>query len=158
MHATSQRLILSTVFVAALAGCASSLEKVSGWMSSNADAFSVLDSQILRGKMNFARDREASLQLQTTTSPVLACSGPLRYTASRVGTVHIDCNDGRSGVLAFSAQSALSGTARGNVGTAQMLLTFGLAPDKAAAYLGLPVEVLAPAPDNSAPGTAASAN
>lgn len=150
------RLLLPALCALVLSGCASSFEKVSGWMSSNADAFAVLDSQILQGKMNFAREREGTLQMQTQSGPVLSCSGPLRYTATQTGMLNISCNDGRTGRLTFAALSPISGTARGTVGTAPIKLTYGLAPEKAAGYLGVPIEMLAP--PKQAPAAVAPAN
>lgn len=137
----------------ALVGCASSLEKVSGWMSSNADAFATLDGQILQGKMNFAREREGSLQVQTRSGPILSCTGPLRYTATKVGSVEVNCNDGKAGRLSFTALSPVNGTARGTVGSQPFLLTYGLAPEKAAGFLGVPLEMLATAPPKPATAT-----
>ncbi len=154
----AHRLLIPLVCATSMAGCASSLEKVSGWMSSNADALAVLDGQVLQGKMNFAREREGTLQIQTRAGPILSCSGPLRYTATHAGMLQLNCNDGRIGKLAFSALSPVSGTARGNVGTSPVLLTYGLAPEKAVGYLGVPLEMLAAPAAQQAPVTASPAN
>jgi spore coat protein U-like protein len=137
------RLVLALSCALVLSACVSSLEKVSGWLSSNADIFAVLDGQVMLGKMNFAREREASAQLQTQTGPLLACTGNLTYTATQVGLIQMNCNDGRSGRLNFAATGPITGTARGLVGNAPMSLTYGLSADKAAGHLGVPIETLA---------------
>jgi hypothetical protein len=158
MLATTHRLLIVVACAAGLPGCANYLEKVTGWMSSDADTFAVVDGQILQGKMNFALARAGSLQMQTRADPALTCVGPLRYTATHVGTIEIDCNDGRNGRLSFTAFNPVSGTARGNLGSAKVLLTYGMPPDKAAGYLGVPLEALATVPPKAAPAATAAAN
>lgn len=150
--------LLATMLVAiVLAGCASSVQKVNGWLSSNADALATVDGRVLFGKLNFPSEREANLQMETKTGPVLACSGKLRFGATKAGLIAINCSDGRTGTLSFAAINTLSGTARGSIGSSLMNLTYGLSPDKASGYLGLPpdklIEPKAASPALSSPGS-----
>ena len=125
-----------------LLGCAAVSEKTTELFSSNTPAIAVFDGRVLWGRANFTSAHEATLQLQTTDAPTLTCSGSLRYTATNSGSVGLACSDGRSASLAFQALSALSGAGRGQVGSAGFVLTYGLAPEQAAGYLGLPAERL----------------
>lgn len=135
-------LILSAA-LANLSGCASVNEKVTQWLSSGVDAIAMVDGKILRGKASFSSEREATLQLQSSDRPSLTCFGALRYTATTSGVVDFSCNDGRTLTTPFQSLSLLSGVGRGSVGNAEFALTYGLPPQKAASFLGLPADRLA---------------
>jgi len=135
-------LLALLVLAGGLAGCASVTKKMTGWFSSNVDAIGVIDGRILRGQATFSSEREATLQLQSSDAPILACAGVLRYTASSSGVIDLSCNDGRSALLVFQPLSPLSGAGRGGAGKAEITLTYGLPPEKAAAYLAVPLEQL----------------
>jgi len=142
-----------------LSGCAMVVEKGTGWLSSDADALAVMGSRVLRGEANFARERVGTLQLKTTDAPPVHCFGSLRYTATTSGTIDMACNDGRQFVLPFQEISQLSGTARGMAGDQPFALTYGMSPERAAGYLGLPADKLTPPkPAASASAPAASNN
>lgn len=130
------------VLAGGLAGCASVTKKMTGWFSSNVDVIGVVEGRILRGQATFPSEREATLQLQSSDTPILACAGVLRYTASRSGVIDLSCNDGRSVLLVFQPVSPLSGAGRGGAGKAEFALTYGLPPERAAAYLAVPLERL----------------
>ena len=143
---TAQRCLLGVLVLALVgaAGCAKVVEKGAGLLSSSADAIAVVGGRVLRGDANFARDRLGTVQMQTGEGPVLSCFGSLRYTATSSGTIDMSCNDGRLFVLPFQEISPLSGTARGMAGKEIFSLTYGLSTERAAGYLGVPLDQLAP--------------
>lgn len=153
---------MTTVALLQLTACATVTEKTTGWLSSNADVIALVDGRILRGEANFAREREATFQLQTSaaTIPSLSCFGRLRYTATSSGVVDLACSDGRTFNLVFAPLSPVSGVARdatGGTGNSGFTLTYGLSSEKAAGYLAVPLERLVPAkPPYVAPGGGAS--
>ena len=141
----------------AMSGCAMVGEKVGGWLSSNSEALAVVDGRILRGQANFAKEREATFQLQTQDAPALSCFGALRFTATTTGVIDLSCNDGRGVAVAFQSLGPISGTGQGLLGNAAFALTYGLSPERAAAYLAVPVDRVAPPkPKDAAPAPAAT--
>ncbi len=147
--------VLTMATVLLFTGCATVTEKTTGWLSSNTEVIGTLGGRILRGEANFAREREATFQLQTAVltqtdpsavdtkpAPSLSCFGPLRYTATRSGVVDLSCSDGRSFVLVFIPLSPVSGMARDMSGRSDFTLTYGLPPEKAAGYLAVSPERL----------------
>ncbi len=148
--------VLTMATVLLLTGCATVTEKTTVWLSSNTEVIGTLGGRILRGEANFAREREATFQLQTA-APSLSCFGPLRYTATRSGVVDLSCSDGRSFVLVFVPLSPVSGMARDMSGRSDFTLTYGLPPEKAAGYLAVSLERLVP-PKSQDVAPAAGAN
>ena len=136
------RLLALGLLAAALVGCVSSVNKVQGWLSSNADALAVIDGRILHGEVNFAHEREGSVHVQTTQGAELNCSGQLRYTATNSGVINLFCDNKHQFTLVFQELSAVSGAAGTRPGEPNAALTYGLKPDKAAGFLGVPVEEL----------------
>ena len=136
------RWLLAGCAAATLWGCATVAETTTSLFSSNTPAIAVIDGRILRGQANFTSGREATVQLQSTDAPSMACSGTLRYTATSSGSVSISCTNGHSLTSTFQALSALSG-AGSNLGASPgFAFTYGLTADKAAGYLHLPAERL----------------
>jgi hypothetical protein len=155
----------TTPFLAALgcalllgfSGCAMVSDKIGGWLSSNSEALAVVDGRVLRGQANFAREREATFQLQTQDQPALSCFGTLRFTATASGVIDMSCNDGRALALAFQSLGPLSGIGRGLLGNVEFGLTFGLSPERAAAYLAVPADrLMPPKPKDAAPAPSAT--
>lgn len=155
--ATSRASVLTMATVLLFTGCATVTEKTTGWLSSNSQVIGTLGGRILRGEANFAREREATFQLQTGTvmqadqsadnaKPALnlSCFGQLRHTATRSGVVDLACTDGRTFVLIFTSLSPVSGVARDVSRGSDFTLTYGLPPEKAAGYLAVPLEQLVP--------------
>ena len=148
---------LGCALLLGLSGCAMVGEKVGGWLSSNSEALAVVDGRVLRGQANFAREREATFQLQTQDQPALSCFGTLRFTATTSGVIDMSCNDGRAIALAFQSLGPLSGIARGLLGNAAFALTYGLSAERAAAYLAVPADrLMPPKPKDAAPAPSAT--
>lgn len=129
-------------------GCTTVSEKISGWTASNADVLAIKEGQIFRGVANFASARAASIQIQAGGIPKVSCFGPLQFTSTSGGAIHLSCSDGAFAVVPFHALSALSGTGKSTSEGASIGLTFGLSDEKAAAYLGVELERLR-APGNA---------
>lgn len=152
------KLAVLLVMGVAVSGCAMVVEKGTGWLSSDADAIAVMGSRVLRGEANFARERVGTVQLKSADSPVVNCFGSLRYTATTSGTIDMSCNDGSQFVLPFQEISQLRGTARGMAGNQPFGLTYGMSPERAAGYLGLPADKLAPPKPAAAASAPAASN
>lgn len=137
--------VFATVALAAvlLASCSAIDETASKVFSSNADATGVFAGRVLQGKANFTSAHEATIRLQSDDAPALSCFGSLRFTATSGGVAGFLCSDGSSVSMPFQSLSPLRGSGRGQIGHAAVALTYGLPPEMAAAYLGLPVERLA---------------
>jgi hypothetical protein len=137
--------LLAALVVLGLTACASVNESLGGLLlSSNADAIGVLDGRILRGKANFTGEREATFHLQSSDFPQLSCFGPLSYTATTTGLINFSCSDGRWILVEVHTLSQLTGTGRSRAGAGALALTYGLATEKAAAYMGVAPERLRP--------------
>lgn len=143
-HTAAQcRMALAGVLLACLSGCAGMGEKVTGWLSTDSESYAVLGGRILSGKTNFPRDRQGNVSLQAVDGAApLQCSGSFVYLASTSGNIELSCSDGRTLRLGFMALGPVSGIARGTQAGIGMSFTYGLAPDKAAGYLGVPAERL----------------
>ena len=82
-----------------------------------------------------------ALPNRTVDSKYLLKLAAMLY-ASMGGTVGFACSDGRAATVPFQAFSALSGAGRIRAGAGEFALTYGLAPDKAAGYLGVAADRL----------------
>jgi hypothetical protein len=152
---------IAAVF-AALPGCVSLSESMTGISTSYAEAFAVVEGRVLQGKAQLTAERSGSVQLQSLESPPLSCFGPLSYTSTTQGVISLSCSNGRSVGVSFLAFSPLSGagrglmdpagtgagaateTAPGAVSKVDFTLTYGLKADRAATYLAVPLANLIP--------------
>ena len=121
-----------------LAACSTVDEAASRLFSSNTDAAGVIAGRVMLGRANFTSAHEATIRLQSDDAPGLSCFGSLRFTATSGGVAGFLCSDGVAVSMPFRAISALRGAGRGQIGDNMVALTYGLEPDIAAAYLGLP--------------------
>ena len=144
-------LSLVCVTAAGLSGCAGVGEKLDGWMGSNAKAIAVVDGRILRGQASFTKEREANVVLQSSAGSSLTCFGPLRFSSSTNGWIDFSCSNGLAVKVNFRSLSPLSGMGRGLLGSSEFVLTYGLAPEQAAAYLEVPLDSLVEPPAKTAP-------
>ncbi len=125
-----------------IAACTTVDETALAVFASNAPASALLAGRVLQGHASFTRAREATLQLHSVDAPGLSCFGDLRMTATSSGVASLSCSNGQSVAIPFQVLSPLRGSGRTQAGDAHHALTYGLAPDMAAAYLGIPVERL----------------
>ena len=129
-----------------VSGCTTVDETALAMFASNAQASALFAGRVMLGNASFTRAREGTLQLQSVDAPGLACFGPMRLTASSSGVANMSCSDGQTVAIPFQVLSPLRGAGRLQVGGVDYALTYGLAPDMAAAFLGLPVERMGTAP------------
>jgi hypothetical protein len=127
-------LFCTAAALVGLVGCAKIDGKARDWLASTAPSYAVVDGRLYEGTATLFNDRSGTLQLVAKQAPDKQCFGTLRYTATRSGTLLLQCSGGVETTLAFTALGASSAYATG--GTAS--LTWGLPIDSANAYLRLP--------------------
>ena len=137
-----------------LAGCSTVNETATQLFSSDTPAAGVFAGRLLQGQANFTSAREASIRLQTVEPPGLGCLGALRFTGTSGGIASFTCSDGLTVSIPFQSLSALRGSGRTQVGESLFALTYGLAPEMAGAYLGVPAARLVPVKPDAAASTA----
>ena len=137
-----------------LAACSTVDETATRLFSSDTPAAGVFAGRLLQGKANFTGAREASIRLQAMEPPGLSCLGTLRFTATGGGMTRFTCSDGLTVSIPFQSLSALRGSGRTQVGESLFALTYGLAPEMAGAYLGVPAARLVPVKPDAAASTA----
>ncbi|MEI8327218.1 MAG: hypothetical protein WCH44_18015 [Betaproteobacteria bacterium] len=120
-----------------LSGCATVNETTNGWLASEAQAFAVVGTKVLRGQARFTGEREATVLLQDSETPKLTCFGPLHFTSTAAGVIDLSCGSAGPVTVAFRALSPLSGTGLGVMGSGEFAMTYGVPAEKAAGYLGL---------------------
>jgi hypothetical protein len=130
---TSSTIVLLAL---SLAGCAKISDLSQKVLSTTAPALAVVNETLLSGEVEFFINRTGNVTLQADSG--LKCMGGLRYTASRNGSVNLQCSDGSDVKLEFAALSETRGHASGRGAQGPATLTYGLAPSDAAAYLVLP--------------------
>ena len=140
--------------LACLVGCSTVDETATRLFSSDTPAAGVFAGRLLQGKANFTGAREASIRLQAMEPPGLSCLGTLRFTATGGGMTRFTCSDGLTVSIPFQSLSALRGSGRTQVGESLFALTYGLAPEMAGAYLGVPAARLVPVKADTAASTA----
>ena len=121
-----------------LAGCATVNDKALRLFSSEAQAFAIVNGQLLQGKLALLPDRTGNLSLTGSQEPITSCSGLTRYESSTAGSIDLRCNDGTAASLRYSLLSETRGYAYGVTAAGAASVTFGMAPAQAAAYLTVP--------------------
>lgn len=134
----SNHLIFAAVLALALGGCAKVNDKTLGWVSSNVDAYLIINGQLLTGNVTLIPDRTARLSFSAESGPVTTCAGSMRHTASNAGMIDVRCNDGAVAQLQFTLVTETRGYAYGKTTDAPVSLTFGLAATDARAFLTVP--------------------
>jgi len=129
-----------------LTACSTVEETASYLLTSNTQATALIAGRVLQGQARFTDARQGTLHLQTDDAPGLACFGPIRFTATGSGVASLSCSNGESVAIPFQSLSPLRGAGREQAGDRVLALTYGLAPDLAATYLGVPVERLTRTP------------
>ena len=137
-----RRCLCAIALAAACTGCTTLDETASNLFSSKTEVAAVFAGRVLQGQANFTSAREATVRLQSKDLPSLACFGALRFTATHSGVAGFSCSDGQMVSIPFQSLSPMRGSGRSQTGNSQFTLTYGLPPEMAAPYLGLPVEQL----------------
>ena len=144
MAASARALVV--VLSLCLAACSTVDQIAADVLAARAPAAGLYGERVLQGEVSFTSPRIGTVHLQTAQSPVLSCVGQIAYTASAMGVVNLSCNDGALLVVPFQALGPLRGAGRSQPGSKGMSLTYGMAPDMVASYLGVPVDLVKPAP------------
>ena len=141
------RLLLSGIALALpliLGGCAMVNDKAQRLFSSSANAYAIVNGQLLQGTMTLLPDRTGNLTLSTDKGAISSCSGQVRYESTTGGSIDLRCNDGTAAQLRYSLLSETRGYAYGpttlGAATGAASLTFGLPAAQAAAYLTVPAD------------------
>ena len=138
LHPHLPPALVLVALAACLGACTTIDETASAVFASNTPAAAVFGGRVLQGQASFTHARSGTVQLQSNDAPSLACFGPLRLTATSSGVASLSCSDGQTFAIPFQVLSPLRGSGRTQVGAAVFALTYGLQPDLAEAYLGLP--------------------
>lgn len=143
--ACAQPLVVVSLLLS-LGACSTVDQIAADVLAARAPAVGLYAERVLQGEVSFTSPRVGTMHLQTSQSPVLSCVGQIAYTGSATGVVHLSCNDGALLVVPFQALGPLRGVGRSQPGGKVMSLTYGMAPDMVASYLGVPVELVRPPP------------
>ena len=134
----STPLIFAAALALLLPGCAKINDKTLGWVSSNVDAYLIVNGQLLSGNVALIPDRTARLIFSAESGPVTTCAGSMRHTASNAGMIDLRCNDGAVAQLQFTLITETRGYAYGKTADTPVSLTFGLPATDARAFLTVP--------------------
>jgi hypothetical protein len=129
-----------------LGGCAMVNDRALRLFSSSANAYAIVNGQLLQGNMIFLPDRTGNLTLATDKGAITDCSGQVRYESTTGGSIDLRCSDGVTAQLRYSLLSETRGYAYGpatasaaaGAVTGAASLTFGLPAAQAVAYLTAP--------------------
>ena len=135
-------LLLATIYVLLLAGCARLSDAGTLLFTSKLQAAAVVNGQLLQGLVQLSPDRTGSVTLQAEPSadpaPISSCMGRLRFASTTSGTVDLRCNEGTVTELVFSLIGDARGYAYGQTAAGPASLAFGLSPGESMAYLTVP--------------------
>ena len=138
MNSSKSVISFFSIVVLMLCGCAKVNDKTLGWFSSSADAYVIVNGQILSGTLVLIPDRTGRLSVGSESGPITSCSGGMRHTATHAGVIDLRCNDGSDAALEFTEITETRGYAYGKTAQGQVSMTFGLPPEDARAFLTVP--------------------
>ena len=123
-----------------LSGCARIDQATLRLTSTHVDALVVVDSQVLSGQATLYPDRNGLLQAESTgrDGKVLSCSGQLRYTSSKAGSLRLSCNNGTQAEMPYIALDYTRGYGRVRDPDRVVSFTFGMEADEAQGWLLAP--------------------
>ncbi|MCY7304626.1 MAG: hypothetical protein LH632_00450 [Rhodoferax sp.] len=150
------RLVLALAVTPVLLGACSTLDDTAqDILASRASAAGVVAGRLLQGKAIFNRPRAGNIHLHSSDAPSLDCAGTLTMTATHSGVANLSCNDGQTVLVPFQLLGPMRATGRGRMGDAVFSLTYGLPPDMAGPYLGVPAgRLMSPAAETAKPTVA----
>jgi len=129
------RLLAGAALACLLAGCAQ-IENL-GWRyltTSTMPAQMQAGGQRLTGEVQLRGDRTGSALL-LGTGDLESCAASLRFTGAVSGALDIRCSDGTVMDMPFALLNEVKGYALGSYQGATAVLTFGMEPAEAQAYL-----------------------
>lgn len=124
---------------ASFTGCAMVNDLGLRLVSTKVNAYAVVDNQFMTGHLILGPDHTGRLSLGPDAEALNYCTGTLRYSASTEGVIDLRCGISTRVAMQYVLLTETRGYAysRWAQGPAASL-TFGLTPQEAPAYLGLP--------------------
>jgi hypothetical protein len=134
----SRRWLWTALGLALLSGCARVNDAGMRLVSSNVDAYLIVNGQYLTGDMLLIPDRTGRASFSSEQGAIRSCGGGLRYTASNGGELDLRCSDGTQVALQITLLSETRGY--GYAGTAQgpASVAYGLSEQDARGFLTVP--------------------
>ena len=126
--------------VFALAGCARIDQATLVITSSHVHTFVVVDGTVLEGSVTLYPDRAGLLQADSVgdSGARMSCSGQLRYTSSKAGTLRLSCNNGTTADVSYLALDYTRGYGRIRDPDRVVSFTFGMDAEEAQGWLWAP--------------------
>lgn len=137
---TARRCGAVVLLMWVVSACSTVEQTAADIFASRAPAGALVLGRVLQGQVSFSTARQATIHLQSSDSPALACFGALRFTASSSGVATLSCSDGMAVAIPFQALGPLRGTGRSQDGQAMVSMAYGLPADMLATYLGVSVD------------------
>ena len=131
-----------------LGGCALVDDSLANALASRTHASATLGGRLLKGQAYYIQGRLGQVHLESEDAPTLACAGSLTLTGSQLGVAQMRCSNGQTVDVPFALLSPLRATGRGRMGEADFLFTYGLPPEQAGPFLGVPADRLRPPPES----------
>lgn len=135
------RLSLAAVGLG-VAGCSTVDDTLQRVLAARTTAMAVVGGRVLLGQASYTQPRAGTVDLHSPEAPAYDCTGSLTLTATMGGVASLVCSDGQSVAIPFQLLGAMRAAGRVTAGESVAALTYGLSPDLAAPYLGMPVERL----------------
>lgn len=141
-------LALALLPLLLVSGCALVDDTVANALASRAQASATVGGRLLKGQAYYTQGRVGQVHLESEDAPALACSGSLTLIGSVQGVAQMRCSNGQSVDVPFALLSPLRATGRGRMGDAEFFFSYGLPPEQAGPFLGVPAERLRPPPES----------
>ena len=155
-HQAMGLALATTAVLAGLTGCADLNDTGLMALATRVQAYALVDEQLLHGEMVLFPDHTGTVALradpvvvgapaETAIAPrpagtalLTSCMGRLRYTATRLGSIDLHCNDGVAADLRMALIGETRGYGYGQTASGLASLTFGMHPVEARAHLTVP--------------------
>jgi len=109
-----------------------------GLFSVKLPVIAILHGDLFVGNAIAYLNRKGTIDLQSVRDASARCFGSFRFTEATTGVADMQCNDGATARLSFSALSSFSGYGSGSTPNGPASFTFGLRPEVAGLHLILP--------------------
>jgi hypothetical protein len=133
-----KKVLLIAACVLPAIGCTTAGGGHMGLFSASGPVVAIMYEDLFVGRAVGYMDRTGTIDMHSALDTTKRCVGEFRYTGSKTGLGHLQCNDGTEAQISFNALSALSGYGYGSTNRGPVSFTYGLTPEKSAPYLTLP--------------------
>ncbi len=155
-HQAMGLALATTAVLAGVTGCADLNDTGLMALATRVQAYALVDEQLVQGEMLLFPDHTGTVALRADPAVVGApataasaprpagkplltsCMGRFRYTATRLGSIDLRCNDGAAADLRMALIGDTRGYGYGQTATGLASLTFGMRPVEARAHLTVP--------------------